>query len=101
MAKKKTAHRRRGFTLPPIAIIVGLMPGLQRTFYGFQADGLRGAVNEASKVYLGYVAETGKWYGSLMWYGFAPLVLGMLVHRGATAFGINRMLARARIPIRI
>lgn len=99
MARKgKRKHRRPGFKLP-IAIVAGLMPGLQRTLNGFQVGGLRGGVNEAAKVYLGYFPDEGQWHPSTMWYGFAPLVLGMVVHKAASVLGINRALGRAGIPV--
>lgn len=98
MAKKnKTKGRRNGITIP-IAVVAGFLPGIQRSLVGLTVGGFTGLSIEMSKVYLGYDPPSATWHPSLMWYGFYPIVIGLVVHKIATIIGINRMLARARIP---
>lgn len=103
---KKKSHRRHGFTVP-VSVVAGFTPGLARLVTHFSNPSLHGAANgieavgiEASRIYLGYDPRDGSWNGALMMLGIMPLVLGGLVHKfiGGT-LGVNRMIARAGIPV--
>lgn len=98
MRKKNKTKRRNNMTFP-VAVIAGFIPGITRSLVHLQAGGFTGLANEMSRIYLGYDMPTGKWQPYLMWYGFAPIVLGLIVHRVASMIGVNRALARARIPL--
>lgn len=95
---KKRRSSKRKFTIP-IALVAGLMPGVSRSFTHFQAGGFRGLSTEVSRIYLGYDPPSGTWNTNLMWFGFFPLVLGLVVHKAAGVLGINRALSRAGIPV--
>lgn len=99
MAKRARGKRRRnnGVKLP-IAVVAGFIPGVARTLTSFQTGGWQGATQTMGQVYLGYDWLLGKWNPSTMWYGTAPLVLGLIVHKMASMLGINRALGQARIP---
>ncbi|KKM23371.1 hypothetical protein LCGC14_1615910 [marine sediment metagenome] len=96
MANKK--KRRRPRVTFPIAVVAGFIPGAARTLDAFQSTGWRGGTQVMGQAYLGYDWLTGQWHPGTMWYGTAPLVLGIIVHRVAGLLGINRALGQARIP---
>lgn len=94
---KKKSHQRKKATFP-LAIVAGLLPGVQRTITGFQSGGMKGGAQQAALVYLGYNYDTATWHPNMMWYGTAPLLLGLIVHRVASRLGVNRALAATGIP---
>ena len=96
---RRRGHRRRnGFKLP-VAIIAGFVPGVINTVNSFQAYGVQGGIRTLGNIYLGYDFTTGKFNPRMMWYGLAPAVLGVIVHRAAQLLGVNRAIAAAGIPI--
>lgn len=94
---KRKHRRRRGFELP-VAVVAGMLPGAWRVWE--QRSDLNHITNEAGRVYLGYDSWTGQFGFDAMKWGTVPLILGLLVHKfvGGT-LGVNRMLARARLPV--
>lgn len=98
MARTKKKHRRRGGFKVSIAIVAGLLPGVSRLLYHTQAGGIQGLSTEAARIYTGYDPASGRWIPSLMWYGFLPLTLGVVIHKVASKLGINRALGQAGIP---
>lgn len=95
-AKRKT-RRKKGFTLP-IAVLAGFVPGVANAFDAMQTYGVKGMGVQVSRDYLGFDPQTNKWYPGLMWGGTFPLILGIVVHKVASVFGVNRALGRANIP---
>lgn len=94
MARKKH-YRRPGFTLP-LAIVGGFMP------MAVGAYNRRSTPGEIPKYLLasltGYYPGVG-WNAANMKDGALPLLAGMLAHKLAGRLGINRLLARARVPV--
>ena len=98
MAKRKRSRRRGGFKLP-IAIVAGFLPGITRTVTITQQQGFQAGSYEAARIYTGYDPSSGSWNAGYMWFGLFPMFIGFLIHKGASALGLNRALGRARIPL--
>lgn len=99
MARAKAKRRkRRGFTLP-VAVVAGFLPGATNAWSALQSYGANGMATQLSRDYLGYDPKSQKWYSQLMWGGAWPLLIGLVVHKGASMLGVNRALANAGIPI--
>jgi len=85
-----------------LGIIAGLAPGITRSFGVFQASGAQAAANEALAIYSGFDPVTRRWTVANMNFGLMPLIAGLLVSRFVGgSLGVNRILGRSRIPIRI
>jgi len=85
-----------------LGIIAGLLPGVTRSFAVFQANGAQAGANEALSIYSGFDPTTRQWSLQNMQFGLIPLVAGLLLSRFVGgSLGVNRILGRARIPIRI
>jgi len=92
--------RRRPSMTIPIAPVAGLLAGLtepaKRAMYG----DFDGAVDELCHAYLGYSYRSKTWVGiDSMKRGLLPLVIGFAVHWVAGRLGVNRLLARAKVPL--
>lgn len=113
MAKKKRSRGKKSFTLP-IAIIGGVLPGVVDVVNNSMANGItysqKGSPDNGIAVllrnYIGIQTPetrakygTGAWSPTFMYAGMWPLLGGSLVHYIAGKFGINRMLAKAHVPI--
>jgi len=84
----------------PIGIIAGMLPGVTRSFAVFQAQGAQKGANEALAIYTGFDPQTRQWSIQNMQFGLIPLIAGLLLTRFVGGgLGINRILARARVPL--
>jgi len=96
MAKKKRRYSRK--TTIPIALTAGAVAGFIEPAKYLMKGETTSAFRQLTKNYTAidpvehYIAT-----GDLK-KGLYPLVIGMLVHKGASMFGINRALGRARVP---
>lgn len=105
--RKATSRRRHktGFTVP-ISIVAGFAPGLS-TVWSHKAGGPAEMAAEASRVYMGYASTNQYGYNDtigfhpyLLKYGTLPVVMGVLAHKFIGGkLGLNRMIAKAGIPI--
>ena len=98
MAKKKKHRKRAGFTLS-VSLMAGLLPGVSNAWTALNTGGIRGLGVQVSRDYLGYDPVSQRFYAPLMMGGTGPLLIGVLGHWVAAKFGINRMLANAKIPV--
>jgi len=98
MAKKRR-HGKRKFTLP-IAAAGGVAAGVVSAVA--EVDGNIMTPIFAQKViarYTGVNMTNGSFNAEYLKLGLLPAVAGCLIHWGASKFGINRMIARAGVPI--
>jgi glycerol uptake facilitator-like aquaporin len=51
------------------------------------------------KSYTGYDANSGKFNFAYLWNGVAPLAAGFIVHWIAGKLGVNKVLARSKVPV--
>lgn len=114
MAKTKTKIRRvyvkakrrsrRANTGVSLAVVGGFVPLVGYTIDGFNRGGsnmtdkLRNGLRYLSMATTGYDFVDKKWYPGEVWKGTVPVLAGVLVHRLASKFGVNRSIARAGIP---
>lgn len=96
--KKTRTRRKRNFTIP-IAPVVGFIPYVQEIRRVWKYGGMRDVAKIAPKV-LGWDGFTNQWHIKYIGHvGGWSIVAGFLVHTIANRLGINRMIARAGIPI--
>jgi hypothetical protein len=100
MAKKgkNGNHRKRQLTVP-LAVVGGFAVPITKMYQGFRGEGLTGALNEAIKGFIGYRPTAKTWDFMCLKDGLLPVVVGITVHKMASALGVNRMLASTGIPI--
>lgn len=97
MANKKKKRHHKKFTIP-VAVVAGFLPGATASIQDFQTYGLQGGTTMMARRYIGYDPQSGTFHPGMMWGGTFPLLLGLMVHKIAGIFGVNRALANARIP---
>lgn len=96
--KSSGKHRKTKFTVP-LAVVAGFVP-LGLSIYNARDTGVAGIMNTISKRMTGYDTTTAKWSFSDMKCGTISILGGFLVHSlVGNKLGINRMIARAGIPI--
>lgn len=99
MAKKKNgSHRKPGLTIP-VAVVAGFAVPVSKAYDRYRAEGIQGAVNGMVNYFTGFQPSAGGWSASHLQYGLLPVVVGLAVHKVASALGVNRVLANAGIPI--
>jgi hypothetical protein len=112
MAKAATAIRRRSRTMYvrrvgrraakmtiPLAVVGGLVPMGADLILAYKVGGVEATLGHVSLCTTGYDPADGQWkpmFAVKKLYG--PLLLGTAVHKLAGALGINRMLARMKVP---
>lgn len=92
--------RRRGkkkFTIP-MAIVAGFVPLVWHEYSLFKSVGAAGAAMYASKAFIPWDWNTGKFDASDLKFGLYPVTAGIVVHKVANKLGLNRALAQANIP---
>ena len=94
----KKSRARRKFTVP-IAVVAGLLPGLTYMTAGYTGGGFNGMARAASVAWTGFDPVSHTWQFQNMSRGMFPLLIGFVVHKAASLFGINRGLASMGLPI--
>jgi len=99
MAKKTRKHSKPQMTIP-LAVVAGFVPLAKDVYTGYTSYGVPGAGHYLVGGITGYDTNTGKfnlpWAASHFW---LPVGAGLVVHKLAGRFGINRALSRAGIPL--
>lgn len=97
---KKKMHHKKAFTLP-LAPLAGLGVGLKYVWSGGNGGtSFPDRMHRLSTAYTGWNPAEHKWNAGEMREGVLPLAVGGLVHYiVGNKLGINRMLARAGVPI--
>lgn len=106
MAKRAVARRRyfpmrrmghkKKFTLP-IAIVAGFMPAVVGVYNRRSSATEMGNFLQAG--FTGITPGTGKFNFANLRTGAIPLVAGFVAHMIASKVGLNRVIARAGIPV--
>lgn len=99
----KRATRRASKMTVPLAIVAGVAPTLMFAYDGFKIGGSEGGVGEAAHRLTmrltGYEWKGGVWSFGELTKGWAPILAGVVAHKMANRFGVNRMIASAGIPL--
>lgn len=100
MAQKTKRHSKPGMTIP-LAVVAGFAPlamgelgAVKRALAGDTAGASQQAVIYAT----GYNMDTKSFSWPTFVGSYGPIVAGMLVHKLASKFGVNRALASAGVP---
>lgn len=97
MAKKRRHYRAKPTI--SLAVAAGLAPLAITTVQAGMEQGARGIPHNLIMKLSGWDYWDKKWSSTQLMEGVGPIMAGWLVHTGANWLGINRMLARARIPL--
>lgn len=97
MARKKRSQRRSA-TLS-IAVAAGFAVPVFTTMNAATKSGFLFATKHLFSAFTGWDYDTGRWNAANLCNGTIPVMLGVLVHRVASAFGVNRALASAGVPL--
>lgn len=97
MAKAKAYRKRAGLTVP-VAVVAGFTPLVARAITGYQGNGIVGLGDGVLSGLTGYSTFDRKWHSDIMMQNLGPIIAGFGVHWLAGRLGINRTIARARIP---
>ena len=108
MAKTKSSRRRAAMSIPlgPVFGLVGLTMTSRPTSVGHTilfdavAGDMVGVVATGKELLLG-LDQYGQFHMDWLFKGWTPFIVGMVAHILASKFGVNRMLAASRLPIRI
>jgi len=98
--RAKRAHHKAKFSLP-LAALAGFGP----LAYNLWQDSKMGSVapqqmlSDVIASLTGWDIGTGTWRPQHLLRGAVPIIGGMAIHKMAGRFGVNRMLARAGIPV--
>lgn len=96
MAKKKKTRRvKPTFSL---AVAGGFIPMATKTIGRAQTEGIEGAGDELARSLTGYSPKNKNWSWTYLKTGLFPIGAGVIVHKVASALGINRAIGRAKIP---
>jgi len=102
MKRSYSRPRRRVSKSKPsisLAMLAGFAPTLAFAYDGFKLPGDQGGITEAAhRVTLrltGYEWKNHIWSMNDLMKGLGPLVIGAIVHKGASRLGINRQLRKA------
>lgn len=83
----------------PVAVLAGFAPLAYQTYRSYQENGVDGASQALVALTTGYSRWEGAWKAEYLMKGMAPIVAGVLIHKLAGKFGINRALANAGVPL--
>ncbi len=98
IARARSGRRhghRGGFTIP-LAVVAGFVP-LTIGLWGRRSQPQEMA-RFATVAFTGYDYVGHRWTGDFLGQGIGSVLLGMVIHKGANALGVNRALSRAKIP---
>lgn len=99
MAKKKKTRRRAKTTIP-ITIAGPVIAELAgEPFARLRSGDVSGAMNRVVADYTGYDIRGKVWRAEYLKGGAAPVVIGAIAHKVANRLGVNRVIARAGIPL--
>lgn len=94
----RARSRRSGVTLP-VAVLAGFAPTAVAAYAGWRGSGVDGLVHNLVMRLTGFSTDKGTFHAQQLMYGWGPILLGMLAHKAANRFGVNRALANAGVPL--
>ena len=97
----RRVRRSRSRSIPtiPLAVVAGFTPLIWGAWSEFQRGGMPSLSQHLAGNLAGYSIESRKLYPEALVTGWTPIVIGLVVHKLASALGINRALAASRIPL--
>ena len=98
---KRKKKRRRSKAKISLAITGGLIAGIAKPAELAISGQYGPALQELVSSYTGYSIANRTWNIENLKKGLVPLVIGALVHKGASWLGINRLLGRQKIPVNV
>jgi len=98
--RPKRRYRKPKMTIP-VAVVAGFAPLAVNTVSWVQDLGWTTGLGTAASTLTGYNLATGSWNMAQMRFGTLPIMIGLIVHKLANKFGLNRQLARTGLPIRL
>lgn len=99
MAKRGKRTRRASGPTLPLAVAAGFVPLALNVYNGAKTGGINGAGFELVRGTTGFNWQAGAWEWPALVRGMGPVVAGFGIHWLAGRFGINRAIARAKIPL--
>jgi hypothetical protein len=82
-----------------LAVLAGLAPTVAFAYEGLQAGGIGEVGHRVIGRLAGYDINVHKFSMAELGKGWLPIIGGVVAHKLANRLGINRMIARAGIPI--
>jgi hypothetical protein len=96
---KRAGGRRRNFTLP-VAAMLGFVPLAANIIDQVRYNGIAGLRDYVPRTIIPYDFQTKQWTMAYLGWGLWPILGGFAVHYlVGNKLGVNRMLARARVPL--
>jgi len=97
-APKAKHHHKAGMTVP-LGVVAGFMPLAMFAYDGFQYGGWTNVGHRLLAGLTGYNTTTHKFESVQLKNGLYPLLAGLAAHKIVGQWlGVNRMLAKAKIP---
>jgi len=97
----KGVSRRNGIKIPPVSIVLGFAPLVAAGINQFKAGGIT-SMDAMTSYLIPYNPRSKKLTMENLGQGLFPILAGFAVHRFVGgSLGVNRMLGRAGIPLRI
>lgn len=97
MAKRKRVHRRAKPKIP-VAVVAGFIPLATKAITDVQNYGIAGLQNTVTAI-VPYNPATRRFTTANLHMGLFPILFGFAVHKLASAMGVNRALAQAKVPL--
>lgn len=82
----------------PLAVVLGMVPGVT---FALSAPDNTQKLDRFVSSYTGYFPSNGQFNKAMLSFGLYPLIVGFMAHGLAGAFGINRWVAKMRLPVEI
>ena len=97
-AKAKRTRSKASFTIP-MGVIGGFVPLGLFAYEGFKVGGLPNAGGRIAQRLTGWDYAHNTFVWSEIAKGWGPIIAGVVAHKLANRFGINRALGRAGVPL--
>lgn len=98
---RKKNHVRRGSLTVPIAPAIGIVAALNA--YGAFGSLRNGDITQYADAVgaglTGFSIKNGNWDAGRLLHGAVPILVGIAAHKIAGLVGVNRLLARHKIPL--
>ena len=94
-------YKKRGRRAKPtvsLAVLGGFAPVLYEAAPRFMKGDAKGGIDSFVGHFTGYSPIQKNFAASRMSMGLGSVMLGMVVHKAANILGINRLIARSKIP---
>jgi len=97
-APAKKRSRRKNNLIFPLAIVAPMAYVGAGTVSNISKIGLSSSMAVLTNQMTGYDPRTNDWKLSRLKNGLGPILVGALIHKVASKFGLNRALSRSGVP---